>query len=281
MRPPLTNSDHDLAVPQPPTLSPRVAKATLLALLPALLVLEWVAGSAFSLTLFYLLPVALAAWNFGYKAGFTIAGVAGGYCVFVAAAVMPAHAPWAPLAWQSGTTLALFALFAWAVAYHRAFIERLVRFARIDSESGALAQREFERALDAETRRARRYGRPLAVVVMEADGPKQAFDAGFAAKLCDHLRGVLRECDSVARMGPRRFALLLVECPGAEARAVAVGARDGLVRAFDARIAFATSVCAYGAAAPTSAAQILQRVERRLQEVKSGACVGVGVVALA
>lgn len=283
MKPPLTADDHDLALGRPLRLSPALAKGVIMVVFPALLVLDWSAGSAFSLTLFYLLPVALAAWTFGYRAGVAIAAVAGGYCVFVAVAMHPPHAPMAPLAWQSASTLALFVVFACAVAYHRAFIDRLIRFARIDAESGALAGREFERMLDAEVRRAKRYNHPLAVVILEANGPKQALapERAFAAKLTGHLRQALREGDSVARVGPRRFALLLLECPRAEAMGVAERAREGVVRAFDPRIAFTLSVAAYGAASPISAAQLLQRLDRRLGEVKAGTGQGVGFVALA
>ena len=120
----LTPKDHDLEVAVPRTIGVRVGQAALLVLLPALLVLEWTTGSAFSLSLFYLVPVALAAWNFGYRAGLAIAAVAAGYCVFVAFSMHPAGMRVGPLAWQSATTLAMFMLFAWAVAYHRAFIER-------------------------------------------------------------------------------------------------------------------------------------------------------------
>jgi len=264
-------------------LSPRLAKGVILVVFPALLVLDWSAGNAFSLTLFYLLPVALAAWTFGYRVGLTIAAVAGGYCVFVAAAMHPPRAPIAPLAWQSASTLALFVVFACAVAYHRAFIDRLIRYARIDAETGALAGREFERTLDAEVRRAKRYNHPLAVVVLEANGPNQAFGAAraFAMKLAGSLRNTLREGDCVARVGPRRFALLLLECPRAEAMGVAERARAALAGAFDPRVAFALGVAASGAASPISGAQLLQRLDRRLNEVRTDTGQGIGFVALA
>ena len=283
MKPPLTDQDHDLTVEKPFRLSPTLAKGVIMVVFPALLVLDWSSGSAFSLTLFYLLPVALASWTFGYRVGLAIAAVAGGYCVFVAMAMHPPRAPLGPLAWQSASTLALFTLFACAVAYHRAFIDRLIRHARIDAESGALAGREFERTLDAEVRRAKRYGHPLAVVVLEANGPRQALGAArsFAAKVARHLGDSLREGDSVARVGPRRFAMLLLECPRTEAMGVAERTREALASAFDKRIAFSLSVAAYGAASPVSAAQLMQRIDRRLDEVKTGTREGVGFVALA
>jgi GGDEF domain-containing protein len=283
MKPPLTNNDHDLDVDKPLRLSPGLAKGVIMVVFPALLVLDWSAGSAFSLTLFYLLPVALAAWTFGYRAGLAIAVVSGGYCVFVAMAMHPPREPMAPLAWQAVSTLVLFIVFACAVAYHRAFIDRLIRHARIDVESGALSGREFERTLDAEVRRAKRYGHPLGVIVLEAHGPKQAMGTtrSFAANLGEQLRKNLREGDLVARVGPRRFALLLIECPRVEAMGVAERAREHVVRAFDARISFSLTVAAYGAASPISAAQLLQRIERRLEEVKAGLREGVGFVALA
>jgi len=279
----LTPGDHDLRVAQPRSLGPRIGKAALMVMLPALLVLEWTSGNAFSLTLLYLLPVALAAWSFGYRAGFAIAGVAAGYCVFVAFAMRPAGMSIAPVVWQSATTLTMFALFAWAVAYHRAFIDRVTQFSRVDAETGALSAREFLRFLDAEIRRAKRYSHPLGVVIVEANGPRPvlAHNRALPARLAEALRGNVREGDAVARLGPRKFALVLIECPAAEAMNVATRTLQLAESKFDRRIGFCFSVAAYGAQSPTNAQQLLQRAERRLDIARAAGGHGIEQVAFA
>ena len=279
----LTTQDHDLEVPSPRSVGPNLGKAALLVLLPTLLVLEWITGSAFSLTLLYLLPVALAAWSFGYRAGFAIASVAAGYCIFVAFSMRPVGAALGPVAWQSVTTFAMFAVFAWGVAFHRAFIERVLQFARIDAETGALSNREFTRLLDAEVRRAKRYSHPLAMVIVEASGPRQVMSAnrGLPVKLVEVLRARVREGDAIARIGPRKFALALIECPAHEAMNVASRTLEVIETHFDRRISFCFSVAAYGAQSPTTAQQLMQRAERRLDIARVAGGHGIERVAFA
>ena len=166
----LDRDAHDMPVASPWALQPRWGVTLLLLLLPALLLLEWTAGRAFSLYLFYLCPVALAAWNFGYRIGFAIATLAAAYCIFVALTLATPGTPMEPLALQGVSILAMFMLFAFVIAHHRRFVDNAVSAARTDLESGTLARREFHRVLHSEAWRANRYHRPLALVLLEAEG---------------------------------------------------------------------------------------------------------------
>ena len=261
----MTSPDHDLPLKRPWTIGARSGAALLFALLPALLVLEWMSGSAFTLHLFYLIPVSLAAWNFGRRIGLAVAAMGAAYCIFVGIGMRSPASPIAPFVAQSVSVAALFLLFSLAIDYHRRFVDAVLDASRLDMDSGALSQREFDRVLDTESRRARRYARPLSLVMLEMPGD----GAGAGPReVLEALRGHVRECDAIARCGKRRFTLMLVECPVVEARRVAERARDVLAQAFPkARYAFGT--VSYGGSSPTNAAQLLHMAETQMARSKA------------
>lgn len=86
----------------------------------------------------------------------------------------------------------------------------------------------FKLRLDQEMARARRYGQPLAVAMLDVDHFKRINDAhGHAAgdrvlaQIAELLRGAVRGTDMVARYGGEEFALLMVHAGANEARVVA------------------------------------------------------------
>ena len=261
----MTSPDHDLRIQRPWTLGPSFGSAMLFALLPALLVLEWMSGTAFSLHLFYLLPVSLAAWNFGKRIGIGVAAMAAAYCVFVGVSMRAPLSPVVPFVAQSVSVVVLFVLFAWAIDHHRRFVDAVIEASRVDVDSGAVSQREFDRVLDAEARRARRYARPLSLLMLElpAEGPGAVMRAVVEA-----LRGHVRECDAVARCGKRRLVLLLVECPLVEARRVVERTREVLEHAFP-KVRYSLGTVSYGGSSPTNAAQLLHMAEAQITRAKA------------
>ena len=132
-------------------------------------------------------------------------------------------------------------------------------------------------------RRAKRYSHPLGVVIVEANGSRPALAAQrkMPAQLAELLRGNIRDGDQVARMGPRKFALVLLECPAVEAMNVATRALEKVERCFDKRIGFCFSVAAYGAQSPATAQQLLQRAERRLDIARAAGGHSIAQVAFA
>ncbi len=97
-------------------------------------------------------------------------------------------------------------------------LEQLHRLATRDGLTGLLNRREFDRLLAEEVERARRFARPLALVLLDLDHFKQVNDthghpAGDAV-LCAaaaRLAAELRAVDRLARFGGEEFAALLVE----------------------------------------------------------------------
>jgi diguanylate cyclase (GGDEF)-like protein len=104
----------------------------------------------------------------------------------------------------------------------------LAREARSDSLTGLLNRRALGEILDQESERARRYGRPFSVLLLDVDHFKKVndqlgHDVGDEvlrqlAKTCDR---ALRGSDRLGRWGGEEFLVLLPETKPAEAAALA------------------------------------------------------------
>ena len=97
-------------------------------------------------------------------------------------------------------------------------LEEQTQLARVDGLTGCLNQRAFRDALDAEVERTRRFGHPLALVLVDVDHFKQVNDerghlAGDAvlATIGSVLRESIRRIDVVGRLGGDEFGLVLIE----------------------------------------------------------------------
>ncbi|HVR49350.1 MAG TPA: diguanylate cyclase [Pseudorhodoferax sp.] len=102
------------------------------------------------------------------------------------------------------------------------------RLARLDVLTGLANRRSFQEAAEREFQRARRYARPLSVLVFDIDLFKQINDShGHAAgdvvirAVADAVRKAVREVDVVARTGGEEFAVLLPDVHAQEAVATA------------------------------------------------------------
>lgn len=98
-------------------------------------------------------------------------------------------------------------------------LERSQQEAMTDVMTGLCNRRGWNIVVAAEEDRARRYGNPTGVIVVDLDGLKKVNDARGHAK-GDELIGItgqalregVRESDVVARIGGDEFAILAVEC---------------------------------------------------------------------
>ncbi|CAA0125444.1 Diguanylate cyclase DosC [Halioglobus japonicus] len=118
-----------------------------------------------------------------------------------------------------------FACFTWSIA-HRLSVERV--YAYTDFLTGLANRRLLSTQGEMEYDRARRYGHPLSVVLLDVDHFKtvndtwgHAFGDRVLRRLAEHCQNESRTSDLVIRLGGEEFAILLVETPIAEARKIA------------------------------------------------------------
>ena len=116
----------------------------------------------------------------------------------------------------------------------------LIHQASTDGLTGLRNHRAFHELLRAETLRARRYDRPLALVLVDLDDFKEVNDrhghqAGDALlrAVGVALRGVVRASETVARLGGDEFAVLLPETELLGAHATAERVRAAIGRLTD------------------------------------------------
>lgn len=115
-----------------------------------------------------------------------------------------------------GTLVVAVGLFGLLKDRLEQLVARLVDVARTDTLTGLLNRRGFEEAFELEVERARRSGRPLAVLVGDLDHFKRINDrfghlAGDRAleRVSAVLRGTKRRIDTAARIGGEEFAVIL------------------------------------------------------------------------
>ncbi len=262
----LSPNDHDFKLAPPWNPGPRASAMMLMLLLPAVLLLEWLSGQGFSLSVFYLCPIALGAWTFGRNVGFGLAALSAAYSAFVAFNTLAPGAPVSEFYFQSGSTLGIFVLFAFVVAHHRHFIDVMVVHGRVDAKSGALSRREFENVLRVESARATRYKRPFALALVELTGAK---DEEVSARRLESITAMVRqnvhEADSFARLGGGRLALLMVERSAADANMV-VGRISGLLRQrFDGKLEVRVGLVSYMGRGPVSPNKLMHAAGDQLR----------------
>jgi len=198
-------------------------------------VADYLTGAEISFSIFYLVPIALAAWYGGRVAGLATAGIA--CAAWLAADLLADHASAHPLIplWNGLVRLGMFAIIAAALSEIRRRLASEERMARTDPLTGALNGRAFLERAEAELVRSRRYGRPFTLAYIDVDDFKQINDqhgheTGDRAlvEIVDAVRSELRETDEVARLGGDELALLLIETGEPEARTVVGRVREAV-----------------------------------------------------
>lgn len=181
---------------------------------------DYLAGPEIGFALFYLVPICLAAWFAGMKAGVILSLVSA--LAWFADKWLEGEETFQhfPTVWNAMVQLGFFLVI---VYLQRALQQEQVR-ARRDPLTDVGNRRYFFELAESELHRARRYPHPLTVVYMDLDNFKAVNDQ-FGHEVGDTLLRMItkiinrniRSTDAVARLGGDEFALLLPETDGASA----------------------------------------------------------------
>lgn len=253
--------------------------ALVLALICAIGALDFLTGYELAFSLFYVLPIAFAAWSMGRLHG--IAASVASTLVLYWADTGPEHyysQPLIPL-WNAGIGLSLFLIIAVLLSALKSSMEHEQELARTDYLTGAVNSRLFFELAQWEINRSLRNKNHLTLAYIDLDNFKFVNDQLGHAAGDDVLRAVvgfakknLRTTDVIARLGGDEFALLLPETGQQNASAVLAKLIDGLGAEMQRNgwpITFSVGVVTCSAA-PVKAEELVKIADQLMYSVKHG-----------
>ena len=176
--------------------------------------LDLVTGFEYSITVFYLVPVSVAAWYETPRialATIILAGLTWLYSDFKTGHIYSSPIiPW----WNAGVRLISFAVVAFLLIRVKTVLEEMTRMAMKDSLTGLNNSRAFQ--LQYQTLQRNRKAQQSAICIIDLDGFKQVNDRLGHSRGDDvliHFAQILQQSvsrsDIVARMGGDEFVVLL------------------------------------------------------------------------
>ena len=199
--------------------------------------LDYGTGPDLSLAIFYLLPIAAAAWWGGFAHGILLA-VASVIAWHVVEIQQHAHMRLGVSLWNGVVRFCFFVITSSLLTRLRVAMRREQAMARTDPLTGAANARTFYEIAQMELSRVSRTGRPFTMAYLDVDNFKAVNDRlGHAAgdtllvRLAETIRLHTRGQDLLARLGGDEFALLLPETDSDGAKASLTKLRENLVQA--------------------------------------------------
>jgi diguanylate cyclase (GGDEF)-like protein len=222
----------------PPRHSRPLALATAIAVTALIYLANALTPPAIKLGLLYLVPVLLVTWFEGIAWGTAFALATALLRMIVELEQVPSDNPGIALLNQL-TFLAVAGITMFAFGRIRHTQAQLENLALHDPLTQVLNARSFAERLGAELKRARRYGRPLAVLYLDLDDFKRVNDShghqtgdAVLKLVAEAIRRAVRQPDVVARLGGDEFGVLMPETDGALADAAAARLSAELRTAF-------------------------------------------------
>lgn len=240
--------------------------------------IDYATGNEFTLSLFYLIPVALVTWTVDHKTGLFLSFISG---LTLLGAEIAAGQTYSHSLYYVLNTLVRTAFYV-VVVYLVTELQRSRKeeqlAARTDYITGAVNARYFNELLQMEISRIRRYPHPITLVYVDVDNFKLVNDL-FGHKIGDdvlrfiasELKSQLRVTDTVARLGGDEFVLLLPSTRQPEARLVVSKVYTDLMEKMRQRnwpVTFSMGAvsCEFS---PYSAEQLVNMADELMYEVKN------------
>lgn len=197
----------------------------------------WV-GYEISLNFFYLIPLAIATWYLGKRAGYLTALF--GILIWDIANRASGMSLSNELIryWNMGIRLASYFVFVLLLNELRSAIQHERALARIDHLTGVFNRLEFMECLGSEIPRANRMRYPVSLAYIDLDNFKKVNDEQGHAMGDRHLRLIaetissnIRKTDLFARLGGDEFALFLPNVDQVSTRVVLEKVESAVMRA--------------------------------------------------
>jgi diguanylate cyclase (GGDEF)-like protein len=178
-----------------------------------------------SFSVFYIIPIALAAWYGNGPVGTVISFLAALIWSYTYNASGGPNANSPVFLWNAAVRLAFFLIIAWLLTGFKETTRKLTELAHVDSLTETCNSRAFYVRLHEEINRSRRYRRPFSVAYIDLDNFKAVNDLHGHTEGDRLLRNVsalmkknARSTDCIARMGGDEFTILFPETDSKSSR---------------------------------------------------------------
>ena len=178
--------------------------------------LHTLTGLAYEFHVMFVLPVLIASWFVGARAGYALALLSATEWLIADRILTGEHAELFPLLFNTGMRLAIFLGVAWLLGEMRRVLQLESRLAREDALTQLPNRREFHERGQRAFAQAQRQSAPFTVVSFDLDKFKTVNDQSghevgdqLLAKVAQVMRLHVRASDIPGRLGGDEFALLL------------------------------------------------------------------------
>ncbi|MBN2257390.1 MAG: diguanylate cyclase [Anaerolineaceae bacterium] len=200
--------------------------------------LDYLTGFEYCVSIFYLFPIALAAWFLGRRSALFMSSLSGAALYvsnyFAGQNYSQIHIGY----WNAIIHWAFFVIVSLLLVGIKKAIQRGEELSNTDPNTGLMNSRAFYKLTAGELARAKRYNRPYTIAYMDIDFFKQINDSlghiegdKVLKTVANTLRSRLRSTDLVARLGGDEFAALLPETDFTAGSLVIAKLQDHLLRA--------------------------------------------------
>jgi len=207
-------------------------------LVAAVAALDSLTGSELSFSIFYLLPVSIAAWYSGGRIGWVVSTVAAAAWLAIDATSGTVYSSRLVPFWNAAVRFGFFILVAQLLASLQSHLRLEENLARFDGLTGVMSGRTFRLSAAEVIGLAGRNGKPFTLVYVDLDDFKKVNDTHGHAKgdralmaVSSALMNSVRRTDLVGRLSGDEFAVLLPETDESGAREVIAKIRAGLASA--------------------------------------------------
>ncbi|MEZ5426299.1 MAG: GGDEF domain-containing protein [Pyrinomonadaceae bacterium] len=239
--------------------------------------IDYFTGFEFSFSLFYLMPVALAAWGGDKRVAISLSVISA--VTWHLANDMAGQQFSNSLIpfWNSATRLGFFIIVSLLLDKLKESYRQESRMARTDYLTGAANPRSFYETAQTEIDRSIRYRHDLSIVYLDADNFKQVNDtlghhvgSNVLVRVVEVVKQNLRASDTIARVGGDEFVILLPETNSQQSQAVINKLREKLQCEMDEKgwpVTFSIGVLSC-AIPPATIDEMLKFADNLMYEVK-------------
>ncbi len=207
-------------------------------LLAAILIglIRFLTGPEFALSLFYILPIALATWYAGKWVGFMVSLASAVSWLIADLNLLPAFSSNLIPYLNETFRLTVFLIITWILAKLKRALDDHKALGRTDPLTAIPNRRAFVDLAEMELNKARRYQKPLSVLYVDIDNFKEINDRlghhigdALLCSAAKMIKSNIRAVDIIGRFGGDEFVILLAETGPESVALVARKLRDKLL----------------------------------------------------